>query len=59
MNNGAELKYVEIRERPKKDAAAKRQPRQGKPYAPPKNHPWRKWQNRNSILNKKVYALAK
>ncbi len=42
------LKYKEITERPEKEAMIKRSSKPGKPYVPPKDHPWRRWQSRKS-----------
>lgn len=46
-NQGIGLKYGEIKERPKKEGVEKA-PKARKSYIPPKDHPWRKWQNREN-----------
>lgn len=47
MNGDKRLKYRVITERPKKEAAAMPEKKAyHRPGAPPKDHPWRKWQNR-------------
>ncbi len=57
MGNGAELKYRKITERPKKEAAAKTLKRAYKQSAAPaKDHPWRKWQNRDTAPKDWAYA---
>ena len=46
-SNGSQLKYRQIEERPKNEKTEKTlKPR--KRYIPPKDHPWREWQNRGS-----------
>ena len=42
------LKYKEITERSGKETTTKRSSKPGKPYVPPKDHPWRRWQCRKS-----------
>ncbi len=50
------LKYKEISGRPKKEASEKRSPRQRKSYAPPKDHPWRRYRKLKSPSGKRAYA---
>lgn len=46
-SNGGQLRYRQIEERPKNEKTEKTlKPR--KRYIPPKDHPWREWQNRGS-----------
>ncbi|MFQ5586045.1 MAG: ISNCY family transposase [Thermodesulfobacteriota bacterium] len=51
MTDSAGLKCKEIRERPKSEAVAK-SAKTRKPYTPPKDHPWRRWQSRRSLPSK-------
>jgi hypothetical protein len=56
VSDSRSLKYREITARPKKETAAKRPPRPRKPYAPPKDHPWRQWEKRKTLPNEGAYA---
>jgi len=51
MSNDVALRYREIMKRPKKEFSAKSL-RPSKPSIPPKDHPWRRWQNRNALLRR-------
>ena len=55
-SDGTSLKYRELTERPKKEAAAKRPPRPRKTYLPPKDHPWRRWQSRKSTPERRAHT---
>ncbi len=58
MSGNKSLKYKEIAERPKKEAAARKDKRAyNQPAAPVKDHPWKKWQ-RLPLDNRRVYANA-
>ncbi len=50
------LKYKKITERAKKEASDKRPPKQRKSYAPPKDHPWRRYRKLKSPSGKRAYA---
>lgn len=56
VNKTKSLKYKEITERAKKEASDKRPPRQRKSYAPPKDHPWRRYQKLKSPSGKRAYG---
>jgi transposase len=56
MSNGTSLKYRKITERPKKVQNTMDRRKLTRPAIPAKDHPWRRWQNRNSIPNRRVYA---
>lgn len=57
IGNGVGLKYREITVRPRKEAAPKTDKKAyHRPAAPSKDHPWRKWQNRNSAPKDWAYA---
>ena len=54
------LRYREITERPEKESVAQGPPRgplaERKPYRPPKDHPWRRWQARGSLPARRAVA---
>lgn len=54
------LRYREITERPKKESAAQGAPRaplaERKPSTPPKDHPWRRWQTRKPLPERRAVA---
>lgn len=51
------LKFREITERPEKEAPqAKMSPRPRKPFVPPKDHPWRRWQSRKPLPERRASA---
>ncbi len=54
------LKYREITERPEKEIVAQGPPRgplaERKPYRPSKDHPWRRWQVRESLPARRAAA---
>jgi transposase len=52
-SDGVDLKFREITERPKKQTQVKK-PR--KVYIPPKDHPWKQWQNNNPLKERKAYS---
>ena len=55
MSETKSLKYKEITERPEKEEAKKPTgPR--KPYVPPKDHPWRRWQSHKPRPEQEVNA---
>jgi transposase len=55
LNDGVDLKFKEITERPKKQIQIKKsKPR--KTYTPPKDHPWRQQQNNKPFTERKAYS---
>lgn len=53
-NNGGQLKYRQIEERPKSETTEKTlKPRER--YIPPKDHPWREWQNQGKNQRRVSY----
>ena len=54
------LKYREITERPEKESAAQGPPRgplaERKPYMPPQDHPWRRWNTPRSLPERRAVA---
>jgi len=54
------LKYREITERPEKESAAQGPPRgplaERKPYRPSQDHPWRRWNTRHSLPERRAVA---
>ena len=56
MSKGTSLKYREITERPEKKKVTKDRRKFNRPVTPAKDHPWRRWQNRNSATNRRTYA---
>ncbi len=54
------LKYREITERPKKESVAQGPPRdplaERKPYRPSPDHPWRRWNTRHSLPERRAVA---
>lgn len=55
-SKGASLKFKEITKRPEKEMLAKAPKKRRKLCIPPKNHPWRKWQNKNATLKRSLSA---
>lgn len=57
MSGNESLKYREITERPKKEVVAKTNKRvYNRPRTPSKDHPWRKWQRRDTASKDRAYA---
>ncbi len=55
-SKGASLKFREITDRPEKEILAKWPKKRRKPCIPPKNHPWRKWQNKRATFKRSLSA---
>jgi hypothetical protein len=55
MNNGSSLKYREITERPRKIQNIHDRIVHNQPPTPSKDHPWRRWDNCNSIPKRRIY----
>lgn len=57
MGGNESLKYREITERPRKEAAAKTDRRvYNRPRTPSKDHPWRRWRDRKAAPKNWAYA---
>lgn len=55
-SHGVGLKYREITERGEKQSKPLHRRRFHRPSKPAKDHPWRRWQNRESIPKKRAYT---
>jgi len=55
LNEGVDLKFKEITERPKKQIQIKR-PKPRKTYTPPKDHPWRQGKNQKPFTERNTYS---